>query len=179
MAKSDVWTPSSEAKCGFWDIMRRSLLLAEYLFSFLVLFAFFKQPSHAKLQRKWGESEKEAPSKNGSREGVATTEVCNSPRRPDSFIVQDTYLVHPAPTVHTFNKPDKEEKWKCSLETNFLIKRKKTMHSVQWSHALTVQGPVCHSSSSQTDPCLLTWREQQGKTQCWSRHQSQEHVALL
>lgn len=26
------------------------LLLAEYLFSFLVLLAFFKQPSHTKLQ---------------------------------------------------------------------------------------------------------------------------------
>lgn len=34
---------------------------------------------------------------------------------------------------------------------------------MQWSDALTVRGPVCHSSSSQTVPCLLTWGEEQGK----------------
>lgn len=52
MANSDLWTPLSTAKCGIWDMMKRSLLLAQYLFSFLVLFAFFKQPSHAKLQKR-------------------------------------------------------------------------------------------------------------------------------
>lgn len=46
----------SEDKHGFECEMRHDdekhnfLLLAEYLFSFLVLLAFFKQPSHTKLQ---------------------------------------------------------------------------------------------------------------------------------
>lgn len=48
MAKSDP--ERCQLKLNVVSVV--SLLLAEYLFSFLVLFAFFKQPSQAKLQKR-------------------------------------------------------------------------------------------------------------------------------
>lgn len=41
------------------------------------------------------------------------------PQWPDCVIVQDTNLVHPAPTVHTFNKPEKRG---TDLNTNYTFK---------------------------------------------------------
>ncbi len=47
---------------------------------------------------------------------------CYSPRRPDCFIVQDTNLMHPAPTVHAFNKPEQRDR---DEDTSYMLKSSK------------------------------------------------------
>lgn len=51
---------------------------------------------------------------------------CCSPQWPDCIIVQDTNLMHPAPTVHTFNKPEKRDRHE---DTNYTLESLKMVWS--------------------------------------------------
>lgn len=72
-----------------------------------------------------------------------------SPWRPDGFIVQNADLMHPAAAVQAFDKPENQNAQ--SRNKTSIVSSKMEL---QRRSSLTVQGPECRSSSSQTGPCL-------------------------
>lgn len=100
-----------------WESSGDYLRLAAYLFSFLVLLVFFKQPSHTNLQEQTAQRPEGKPEVNAWREGFLAQYKKPSGRRitqcgsddspcwPDGVVVQHTDLMHSTATVQTFHKP--------------------------------------------------------------------------